>query len=88
MPSSLRLGGVPEHFNLPFHLLQEARSSVPFSWQDYPGGTGALCKALESNELDVATVLSEGIVAYNAHGGRIVLPSSMAERVAATIAAL
>jgi len=65
MDNPLRVGGVPEHFNLPFHLLQEAGSPVPFSWQDYPGGTGALCRALDASELDVATLLTEGAVAHN-----------------------
>jgi ABC-type nitrate/sulfonate/bicarbonate transport system substrate-binding protein len=76
MISPFRLGGVPEHFNLPFHLLEEdGGSPISFTWQDFPGGTGALCKALESGALDIATVLTEGAVAFNARGGNLVLPA-------------
>ncbi len=31
-------------------------------WTDYPGGTGAMAKALNENETDVAVILTEGIV--------------------------
>jgi len=79
MENLLRFGGVPEHFNLPFHLLLEEGSPIPFSWQDYPGGTGALCKALGDKELDVAIVLSEGITAYIAKGGEAVVPGFWVE---------
>jgi len=30
--------------------------------KDYYGGTGAMCKALRENEIDLAVVLTEGIV--------------------------
>jgi sulfonate transport system substrate-binding protein len=75
MPSQpLRIGGVPEHFNYPFHLLADSQNGPPFHWQDFPGGTGALCKVLAANELDVALVLSEGVVAFTARGGEAVVP--------------
>jgi DNA-binding transcriptional LysR family regulator len=75
MPQSLRLGGVPEHFNLPFRLLEEGTCPINFTWTDYPGGTGALCKALAESELDVAIVLSEGITAFKAKGGQAIVPA-------------
>ena len=54
----LRIGGVPEHFNLPWHLgLEErrfARSGVDLEWRDYPGGSGAMAKALRVGDLDGA----------------------------------
>lgn len=31
-------------------------------WKDFPGGTGAMCKASRSGELDIAIVLTEGII--------------------------
>ena len=31
-------------------------------WKDYKGGTGAMCKALRSKEIDIAVILTEGIV--------------------------
>jgi ABC-type nitrate/sulfonate/bicarbonate transport system substrate-binding protein len=64
---TLNVGGVPEHFNLPWHLALEggafAERGLDLRWQDYPGGTGALNKDLRSGALDVAVLLTEGIVA-------------------------
>jgi len=63
----IRVGGVPEHFNFPWHLAAEHQllADCPFTytWQDYPGGTGAMCRALREGELDLAVVLTEGAVA-------------------------
>ena len=64
--TTFKVGGVPEHFNLPWHLAIEsgafAEQGLNIIYQDYPGGTGALTRALRSKELDVAVVLTEGIV--------------------------
>jgi sulfonate transport system substrate-binding protein len=64
---TLRIGGVPEHFNLPWHLaLAERRfeqSGIDVVWRDYPGGSGAMAKALREGELDAALLLTEGAVA-------------------------
>jgi ABC-type nitrate/sulfonate/bicarbonate transport system substrate-binding protein len=61
------VGGVPEHFNLPWHLALEggafAERGLDLRWQDYPGGTGAMNRDLRSGSLDVAVLLTEGIVA-------------------------
>ncbi len=64
-PPPLRIAGVPEHFNLPFHLAKE-EGLADFAWTDYPGGTGAMTKALREAETDVAILLTEGIVADKA----------------------
>jgi sulfonate transport system substrate-binding protein len=67
------VGGVPEHFNLPWyraaerHLLQDL--GLDYQWRVYPGGTGAMLADLESGELDMAVLLTEGIVAHIANGG-------------------
>lgn len=64
---TLRVGGVPEHFNLPWHLAMEDRAfveaGVVLEWTDFGGGTGAMTRALREDELDVAVLLTEGIVA-------------------------
>jgi ABC-type nitrate/sulfonate/bicarbonate transport system substrate-binding protein len=69
----LRIGGVPEHFNLPWHLLLEAggaqRFGVDARWSDYPDGSGAMAAALREGRLDVAMLLTEGAVAGIAAGG-------------------
>ena len=68
----LRIGGVPEHFNLPWHLALEARRfealGIDVTWRDYPGGSGAMAKALRDGELDAALLLTEGAVAAVADG--------------------
>ncbi|MBC7382924.1 MAG: ABC transporter substrate-binding protein [Bacteroidia bacterium] len=67
MKKVVRVGGVPEHFNLAWHLANEnglfTQEGIEIQWQDIPGGTGAMCKALRDDELDIAITLTEGIVA-------------------------
>ena len=67
MPKALNIGGVPEHFNLPWQLALGddafAAAGAPVCWHDYPGGTGAMLAALDAGELDVALLLTEGAVA-------------------------
>jgi len=62
----VRVGGVPEHFNLAWHLAIEngefKRNGIHIDWVDVPGGTGAMCKALRNDELDIAIALTEGVV--------------------------
>lgn len=70
----LRLGGVPEHFNAPWHLAKKAGQfhDAPYdiTWQDFHGGTGALTRAMDEGEIDAALVLTEGILSYLAKGGQ------------------
>ncbi|MDX1761999.1 MAG: substrate-binding domain-containing protein [Christiangramia sp.] len=62
---TIKIGGVPEHFNLPWHLCIEngkfEKEGLNVNWKEVPEGTGAMCKALRSGELDVAVILTEGI---------------------------
>jgi sulfonate transport system substrate-binding protein len=64
---TLSLGGVPEHFNLPWHQAIEKgafeKQALRIRWKDYPDGTGAMVSDLRSGVLDVAVLLTEGIVA-------------------------
>ena len=64
--NTIKIGGVPEHFNLPWHLcIEEGKfkdENIDLKWQDFPGGTGAMCKALRNKEIDVAIILTEGLV--------------------------
>jgi sulfonate transport system substrate-binding protein len=73
MKTQWRIGGVPEHFNLPWRLAIESgafgRAGLDVSWEDYPAGTGAQCEALEQDRLDVAVLLTEGVTAYLSRGG-------------------
>jgi ABC-type nitrate/sulfonate/bicarbonate transport system substrate-binding protein len=71
--TTLRIGGVPEHFNLPWRLLLEGgvveRLGFAVSWEDFPDGSGAMAAALREDRLDVALLLCEGAVAGVAGGG-------------------
>jgi len=70
--ATLRVAGVPEHFNAPFHLAKErqhyADRGIDFQWTCVPQGTGAMAQALEEDSVDVAVMLSEGAVARAAVG--------------------
>jgi len=63
---NLKIGGVPEHFNYPWYLTlknkEYSQHNINLRWKDYPGGTGDMCKALRSGEVDIAIVLTEGII--------------------------
>ena len=60
----LRIGGVPEHFNLPWLRLAEsgALDDLGVAWRDVPEGSGAMAAALRAGELDAAMLLTEGAV--------------------------
>lgn len=53
--TALRLGGVPEHFNLPWHLVIESGrlDHLELDWTDQDGGTGQMLQRLESGEWGV-----------------------------------
>lgn len=62
----IRLGGVPEHFNLPIHLANEKgifkSRGVDLEWTDFGGGTGQMTKALRDGEIDACILLTEGMI--------------------------
>lgn len=62
----IRVAGVPEHFNLPWHLCMEngefSEKNLDVNWTDVPEGTGKLCQMLRNDETDVAVILTEGII--------------------------
>ena len=61
----LKIGGVPEHFNLPWRLAIEegafSNIGLKLHWSDMGGGTGQMIRGLETGSLDVAILLTEGI---------------------------
>ncbi|KAF2519306.1 ABC transporter substrate-binding protein [Flavobacterium salilacus subsp. salilacus] len=63
---TIKIAGVPEHFNLPWHLCLEEGAfkakNIDAQWIDVPEGTGKLCQMLRSNETDIAVILTEGII--------------------------
>jgi len=64
--TNLKVGGVPEHFNYPWYLTLKnkkySKHNINLRWQDFPGGTGQMCKALRNGDVDIAIVLTEGII--------------------------
>ena len=64
--TKIKIGGVPEHFNLPIHLCIEEglfkNVGLDVEWVEFPGGTGAMNLALRNGEIDIAIILTEGIV--------------------------
>lgn len=66
MDNPVRIAGVPEHFNLPWHLAIEegafARRGIELAWTDVPEGTGKMAGMLDSGQTDLAVILTEGIV--------------------------
>lgn len=66
MSVNLQIGGVPEHFNYPWYLALKNKKfqsqDLKVRWTDFPGGTGDMCKALRNGSIDIAIVLTEGII--------------------------
>ena len=63
---NVRIGGVPEHFNYAWYLALKQGHFKPHNinvrWNDYFGGTGQMTKALRDKEIDIAVILTEGII--------------------------
>jgi sulfonate transport system substrate-binding protein len=61
----LKIGGVPEHFNLPWRLaIEEGKFKeigLDLHWSDMNGGTGQMARGLETESIDIAVILTEGI---------------------------
>lgn len=62
----VRIIGVPEHFNLPWHMAIEEDAfkerGIDLQWTDVPEGTGRMCQMLLNGETDLAIILTEGVV--------------------------
>ncbi len=63
---NLIIGGVPEHFNLPWYIALRDKKftekGINLRWKDYAGGTGEMNRALREKEIDMAVILTEGMV--------------------------
>ena len=74
----LRVAGVPEHFNLPWHLGIEngafRKAGIELDWRTVPQGTGAMCDLLRKGETDLAILVTDGAVRdiLNGNPSRIV----------------
>ena len=63
---TIKIAGVPEHFNLPWHMCIEDGEfeavGIDLQWTDVPEGTGKMCQMLRDGETDIAVLLTEGIM--------------------------
>ncbi len=63
---TIKIVGVPEHFNLPWQLCIEngefEAANIDLQWTNIPEGTGKMCQMLRDEETDIAVILTEGIV--------------------------
>ncbi|MCC9020038.1 MULTISPECIES: substrate-binding domain-containing protein [Flavobacterium] len=63
---TVKIVGVPEHFNLPWQMCIEngefEAENIDLQWEDIPEGTGKMCQMLRNDEADIAVILTEGIL--------------------------
>ena len=61
---SVKIAGVPEHFNFPFHLADQEgafeEAGFEVQWIDVPEGTGRMTELLNEKAVDMAIMLTEG----------------------------
>ncbi len=66
MTTTIRVGGVPEHFNLPWRIAISDKAfestGLNIEFVEFPGGTGAMAEALGHREIHLALMLTEGAV--------------------------
>ncbi|HLV51121.1 MAG TPA: substrate-binding domain-containing protein [Flavobacterium sp.] len=69
---TIRIVGVPEHFNFPWQLTIDEglfnEAGIDVQWTDVPQGTGRMCEMLRNDETDLAVILTEGILKDIANG--------------------
>lgn len=76
------IGGVPEHFNLPWqdvidHFVPDSgHGPSGLVWRGFAGGTGAMIESLTTGGLDIAILLTEGAVAGIARGADYAIVSN------------
>jgi ABC-type nitrate/sulfonate/bicarbonate transport system substrate-binding protein len=63
---TVKIAGVPEHFNLPWQLCikngEFEAQNIDLQWKNIPEGTGKMCQMLRDGETDMAVILTEGII--------------------------
>lgn len=70
---TLHVAGVPEPYNLPWHLAMEkgcfGQAGIDLQWHTVPEGTGRMCQMLREGALDLAVLVTEGAVRDILNGG-------------------
>ena len=81
---NVKIVGVPEHFNLPWHMAIEEGAfehrGIDLKWTEVPEGTGRMCQMLQNGETDLAIILTEGLVKSISEGN----PAKIAQKYIAT----
>lgn len=71
----VKIVGVPEHFNLPWHMAIEEGAfkerGIEVTWTDVPEGTGRMSQMLKNGETDLAIILTEGIIKSITEGNSV-----------------
>ena len=66
MNKKVRIVGVPEHFNLPWHMAMDegafSARGIDLVWTDVSEGTRKMAMMLRNNQADLAVILTEGII--------------------------
>ncbi|MDX9750231.1 MAG: ABC transporter substrate-binding protein [Flavobacteriales bacterium] len=79
----VRIAGVPEPYNLPWHLAMEKgafkEAGIELEWHTVHEGTGRMCRMLREGELDMAVLVTEGAAADILNGGPIRIVSTFVE---------
>lgn len=64
----IKIAGVPEHFNVPWKYALEhnvfIKAGLQIEFLEYGNGTAAMCEDLSSQKIDMAIVLTEGVIKY------------------------
>ena len=72
---TVKIIGVPEHFNLPWHLAIEDGAfedrGIDLEWTDVPEGTGKMSQMLQDGQTDLAIILTEGIIKSISQGNPV-----------------
>lgn len=71
--TTLHVAGVPEPYNLPWHLAMEKglfrQAGINLQWHVVHEGTGRMCQMLRDGELDMAVLVTEGAQRDILNGG-------------------
>lgn len=81
--TAVRVAGVPEPYNLPWHLAMErgdfTAAGIDLQWHTVHEGTGRMCQMLRDDELDMAVLVTEGAVRDILNGGKHRIVSGFVE---------
>ena len=79
--TDFRAGAVPEHFFYPWQkwLNSSKSAALRWKWEEFPGGSGAMIKALEEDVIDGAFLLTESALMAKSRGANFEIFSVFVE---------